>query len=129
LDRDQCHIAFIINFIFTELPNKDLKYCFSSMFGCLNLGGVAGHYGGYHAIVVMYLGMALAQAWWFVSSAFCALAFYAVLFDLSYGKCVALASALVTNYFGAKNMAVFWRALFRHGVGHFDRSGGGGFRL
>ena len=78
LDKDQCHIAFIINFIFTELPIKGLRYCFSSMFGRLNLGGVADRYGGYRAVVMMYLGMVLAQAWWFVSSAFRALAFYAV---------------------------------------------------
>ncbi|MBT3373530.1 MAG: MFS transporter [Rhodospirillaceae bacterium] len=75
-----------------------------SMFGRLTLGGVADRYGRYHAVVVMYLGMALVQAWWFLSTDFWALALYAVLFGLSYGGYVALAPALIADYFGAKNV-------------------------
>ncbi len=75
-----------------------------SMLGRLTLGGVADRYGRYRAVVAMYLGMALVQAWWFLSTDFWALVLYAVLFGLTYGGYVALAPALIADYFGAKNV-------------------------
>ena len=75
-----------------------------SMSGRLTLGGVADRFGRHRAIVIMFLGMALMHAWWYVSTSFWALAVYAVLFGLFYGGFVALAPALMADYFGAKNV-------------------------
>ncbi|MDA1098550.1 MAG: MCT family MFS transporter [Proteobacteria bacterium] len=75
-----------------------------SMSGRLTLGGVADRFGRHRAVVAMFLGMALMQSWWYLSTSFWALAVYAVLFGLFYGGYVALAPALVADYFGARNV-------------------------
>jgi MFS family permease len=75
-----------------------------SMSGRLILGGLADRFGRHRAIVAMFLGMALVQAWWYFSTSFWALAVYAVCFGLFYGGFVALAPALTADYFGAKNV-------------------------
>jgi MFS family permease len=75
-----------------------------SMSGRLALGGVADRFGRHRAVVTMFFGMALMQGWWFLSNSFWALAVYAVLFGLFYGGYVALAPALVADYFGARNV-------------------------
>jgi MFS family permease len=83
-----------------------------SMSGRLTLGGVADRLGRYRAVIAMYLGMALVQGWWFHSTSFWALAVYAVLFGLTYGGYVALAPALMADYFGAKNVGGILGALY-----------------
>jgi MFS family permease len=73
---------------------------------------VADRLGRYRAVIAMYLGMALVQGWWFHSTSFWALAVYAVLFGLTYGGYVALAPALMADYFGAKNVGGILGALY-----------------
>ncbi|MBL6951381.1 MAG: MFS transporter [Alphaproteobacteria bacterium] len=75
-----------------------------SMSGRLTLGGLADRFGRHRAIIIMFLGMALMHAWWYVSTSFWALSVYAVLFGLFYGGFVALAPALIADYYGAKNV-------------------------
>ena len=75
-----------------------------SMSGRLTLGALADRFGRHRAVITMFLGMALAQAWWYASTSFWALAVYAVCFGLFYGGYVALAPALVADYFGARNV-------------------------
>jgi MFS family permease len=75
-----------------------------SMSGRLTLGGVADRFGRHRAIIAMFLGMAMMHAWWYISVSFWALAVYAVLFGLFYGGFVALAPALMADYFGARNV-------------------------
>jgi len=75
-----------------------------SMSGRLTLGGLADRFGRHRSIIIMFLGMALMHAWWYVSTSFWALSVYAVLFGLFYGGFVALAPALIADYYGAKNV-------------------------
>ncbi|MDP7549440.1 MAG: MFS transporter, partial [Alphaproteobacteria bacterium] len=77
---------------------------FGSMSGRLILGGLADRFGRHRAVITMFLGLALVQGWWYVSTSFWALAVYAVFFGLFYGGYVALAPALVADYFGARNV-------------------------
>ncbi|MFP6705257.1 MAG: MCT family MFS transporter [Alphaproteobacteria bacterium] len=75
-----------------------------SMSGRLLLGGVADRMGRHWAMIAMFLGLALMQAWWYLSTAYWALAVYAVLFGLFYGGYVALAPALTADFFGTRNV-------------------------
>jgi len=75
-----------------------------SMSGRLLLGGVADRMGRHRAMIAMFLGLALMQAWWYLSTAYWALAVYAVLFGLFYGGYVALAPALTADFFGTRNV-------------------------
>lgn len=75
-----------------------------SMSGRLALGGLADRFGRHLSVIIMYLGMALVQVWWYSFSDYWALVVYAVLFGLFYGGYVALAPALAADYFGTKNV-------------------------
>ncbi len=75
-----------------------------SMSGRIILGGVADRLGRHRAVVTMFIGLALVQSWWYLSTSFWALAVYAVVFGLFYGGYVALAPALAADYFGVKNV-------------------------
>ena len=69
------------------------------------LGGLADRMGRQQGVLVMFLGMALALVIWALSSAFWALASFALVFGVFYGGFVALLPALVADYFGGRNVS------------------------
>ena len=57
------------------------------------------------AFLLMFAGMALALVVWVFSSTFSALAVFAFTYGVFYGGFVALAPALVMDYFGGRNIS------------------------
>jgi MFS transporter, OFA family, oxalate/formate antiporter len=76
------------------------------------LGGLADRLGRQLALLVMYAGMGLALLVWAVSTGFWALAAFAFAYGVFYGGFVAVLPALVTDYFGAKNVSGIIGALY-----------------
>ena len=76
------------------------------------LGGLADRLGRQLALLIMYVGMGLALLVWAVSSGFWALAAFAFVYGVFYGGFVAVLPALVTDYFGAKNVSGIIGALY-----------------
>lgn len=74
-----------------------------STIGRFALGGAADRLGRRRSLVGMYLGVAAMQAWWFFSDQVWQIAVFALLFGTFYGGFVALAPALLVDYFGPKN--------------------------
>jgi MFS family permease len=68
-------------------------------------GGLADRLGRQFAFLLMFPGMALALALWVFSTAFPALAIFAFVYGVFYGGFVALAPALVMDYFGGRNIS------------------------
>jgi MFS family permease len=67
------------------------------------LGGAADRLGRPLSFMAMFVGMALAFVIWAFSTELWALAVFACVFGLFYGGFVALAPAVVTDYFGGRN--------------------------
>jgi MFS family permease len=67
------------------------------------LGGVADRLGRPLSFLAMFLGMALAFGIWAFATQLWALAVFAGLFGLFYGGFVALAPAVISDYFGGRN--------------------------
>ncbi len=67
------------------------------------LGGVADRLGRPLSFMAMFVGMALAFVIWAFSTELWALAAFACIFGLFYGGFVALAPAVITDYFGGRN--------------------------
>jgi MFS family permease len=76
------------------------------------LGGLADRLGRQLALLVMYAGMGLALLVWAVSTGFWALATFAFVYGVFYGGFVAVLPALVTDYFGARNVSAIIGALY-----------------
>jgi MFS family permease len=76
-----------------------------STIGRFFLGGLADRLGRQRALLVMFLGMALALAAWAVSAGFWALAGFSLVFGVFYGGYVAVLPALVMDYFGGRNVS------------------------
>src|SRR5437764_119293 len=74
-----------------------------STFGRFLLGGVADRLGRRRAFAGMYLGMALMLVWWLGSWSAWQIAVFALVFGTCYGGFVALAPALIVDYFGERN--------------------------
>jgi MFS family permease len=68
-------------------------------------GGLADRLGRQFAFLLMFAGMALALLVWVFSTAFPALAVFALTYGVFYGGFVALAPALVMDYFGGRNIS------------------------
>lgn len=68
-------------------------------------GGLADRVGRQLALLVMFAGMALALVVWAFSIGFTALAAFAFTYGVFYGGFVALAPALVMDYFGGRNIS------------------------
>jgi MFS family permease len=68
-------------------------------------GGLADRVGREFAFLLMFAGMALALVVWVFSTAFSALAVFAFTYGVFYGGFVALAPALVMDYFGGRNIS------------------------
>jgi len=69
------------------------------------LGGLADRLGRPLSFLMMYVGMGLAFLVWLFSTNFWPLAVFALAFGLFYGGFVALAPAVLVDYFGARNAA------------------------
>ena len=76
------------------------------------LGGLADRMGRQHALLVMFLGMALALIVWACSTAFWGLAAFAFLYGVFYGGFVAILPALVMDYFGGRNVSALIGVLY-----------------
>jgi MFS family permease len=74
-----------------------------STFGRFLLGGLADRLGRRRAFAGMYLGMALMLGWWVNCGAAWQIALFALVFGTCYGGFVALAPALIVDYFGERN--------------------------
>ena len=68
------------------------------------LGGLADRMGRRHALLAMFVGMALALLVWAGSTDLWALAAFAFAYGIFYGGFVALLPALVMDYFGGRNV-------------------------
>jgi MFS family permease len=69
------------------------------------LGGVADWLGRQLALLMMFVGMALALVIWLFSSTFAPLAVFAFAFGVAYGGWVALLPSVVMDYFGGRNVS------------------------
>lgn len=76
------------------------------------LGGIADRMGRQPALLLMFVGMALALVVWAVSTGFWALAVFAFAYGVFYGGFVALLPALVMDYFGGRNISAIIGILY-----------------
>ena len=67
------------------------------------LGDLADRLGRAFSFLVMFIGMGLSFAIWLFATSFWPLAAFALIFGVFYGGFVALAPAIVIDYFGARN--------------------------
>jgi len=74
-----------------------------STFGRFLLGGLADRMGRRRSFAGMYLGMGLMLVWWLNSWSAWQIAIFALAFGTCYGGFVALAPALIVDYFGERN--------------------------
>jgi MFS family permease len=69
------------------------------------LGGLADRMGRQPALLLMFIGMALALAIWAISAKFWSLAAFAFVFGVFYGGWVAVLPAVVMDLFGGRNVS------------------------
>lgn len=74
-----------------------------SIVGRFALGGVADRFGRRRSYAGMFVGMGIMQLWWLGSTSVWSLVLFALVFGAFYGGFVALAPALLTDYFGVRN--------------------------
>jgi MFS family permease len=67
------------------------------------IGPIADRLGRRCSLAAMYLGVAAMTAWWFFANEVWEIAVFALVFGAFYGGFVALAPALLVDYFGARN--------------------------
>jgi MFS family permease len=67
------------------------------------IGGFADRLGRRRALGAMYLGVALTMGWWLASTQAWQIGLFALVFGACYGGFVALAPALIVDYFGPRN--------------------------
>jgi MFS family permease len=76
------------------------------------LGGLADRIGRGPSLLLMHLGMALALMIWVISTGIWSLAAFAFVFGVFYGGWVAVLPALVTDYFGGRNVSAIIGILY-----------------
>jgi MFS family permease len=76
------------------------------------LGGLADRIGREPALLLMFMGMALALVVWATSISLWALTLFAFIYGIFYGGYVALLPALVMDYFGGKNIGAIIGVLY-----------------
>ena len=76
-----------------------------SILGRFVLGGIADRVGRRRAFAAMFVGMAVMELVWLASTGIVPLAAFAILFGAFYGGFVALAPALLADYFGARHIS------------------------
>jgi MFS family permease len=69
------------------------------------LGGIADRIGRQSALLLSFVGMAVALALWLVSKSFWPLAGFAFVYGTIYGAWVAVLPAVVTDYFGGRHVS------------------------
>ena len=74
-----------------------------SIVGRFLLGGLADRFGRRRSLGAMFLGMGLMMLWWLASGAAWQLALFALVFGTCYGGFVALAPAVIVDYFGDRS--------------------------
>jgi MFS family permease len=74
-----------------------------SVAGRFALGGIADRFGRRRSYAGMFAGMAAMLLWWLGSTSAWSLIVFAVVFGTFYGGFVALAPAVITDYFGNRN--------------------------
>jgi MFS family permease len=74
-----------------------------STVGRFALGGVADRLGRKRSLALMYLGVAAMMGWWLISREAWQIAAFALIYGTFYGGFVALAPALLVDYFGPRN--------------------------
>lgn len=80
--------------------------------GRFALGGMADRLGRRPALLVMFLGMAVAMLVWALSASLWALASSALVYGVFYGGVVAVLPALVMDYFGGRNVSAIIGVLY-----------------
>jgi len=83
-----------------------------STLGRFLVGGTADRLGRRASLGAMFLGMGVMMLWWLASSSAWQLALFALVFGTCYGGWVALAPALVVDYFGGRNASGIIGALY-----------------
>jgi MFS family permease len=83
-----------------------------STVGRFLLGGLADRIGRRRALLSMFVGMAIMLGWWLVAAAVWSLALFAFAFGVFYGGFVAVAPALVMDYFGGRSVSGIIGALY-----------------
>jgi OFA family oxalate/formate antiporter-like MFS transporter len=76
------------------------------------LGGLADRMGRQLSLLTMYAGMAIALAVWALSTDFWSLAAFAFTYGVFYGGWVAVLPAVVTDYFGGRNVSAIIGVLY-----------------
>jgi OFA family oxalate/formate antiporter-like MFS transporter len=76
------------------------------------LGDLADRLGRGFSFLIMFVGMGLSFAIWLVAGSFWPLAIFALVFGVFYGGFVALAPAVVIDYFGAQNASTIIGILY-----------------
>jgi OFA family oxalate/formate antiporter-like MFS transporter len=76
------------------------------------LGGLADRMGRQLSLLTMYAGMAIALAVWALSTDFWPLAAFAFTYGVFYGGWVAVLPAVVTDYFGGRNVSAIIGVLY-----------------
>jgi MFS family permease len=71
-----------------------------SITGRLIAGPLDARLGRRQTLIVMYIGMTLAMAWWLIATSVVTLALFAVPFGIFYGGFVALVPSLLADYYG-----------------------------
>ena len=74
-----------------------------STLGRFVIGGLADRLGRRRSLGAMYLGVGLAMLWWLSSTQPWQIGLFALVFGTCYGGFVALAPALIVDYFGPRN--------------------------
>ncbi|WP_236843432.1 MFS transporter [Bradyrhizobium icense] len=69
------------------------------------LGGLADRIGRQSALLLLFVGMAIALAIWTISTTFWPLAIFAFVYGMIYGAWVAVLPAVVMDYFGGRNVS------------------------
>lgn len=69
------------------------------------LGGLADRIGRQSALLLLFIGMALALALWLISTNFWQLAGFAFVYGMIYGAWVAVLPAVVMDHFGGRNVS------------------------
>ncbi len=87
-----------------------------SMIGRFAIGGAADRIGRWRALALTFAGLSLSSLWWLVASGFAALGGFAFVVGACYGGAVALAPAVMADYFGTRALSGIIGVLYT-GVG------------
>ncbi len=83
-----------------------------SIAGRFVIGGLADRLGRRRSFVAMYAGLGLMFLWWLVATSRWELTAFAIIYGTCYGGFVALAPAVMSDYFGGRNAGAIIGALY-----------------